>query len=290
MSRRAIASVAAAALRGRPRLLAPRSRTSRRAAPATASPCRRPRGPRRLAPAAPGRLAVSPGAILGGRCMVAGTLGGAAGAPVVVEQSDPSAGWMAVATAPADAAGALPRDLGAEPHRAVHAARAVVADDAQASAASAAALTGDVTVFRPAKATWYGPGFFGRRTACRRRMTRSLRGVAHKTLPCGTPVDVFYAGRTVRVPVVDRGPFENGAQWDLTQRTAQDLGIDRDRADRRRAPARRGDRPQPLAAASGLRRPDAGGARREDALVRAGDERLRGQAVVRARPRRRSRR
>jgi rare lipoprotein A (peptidoglycan hydrolase) len=29
----------------------------------------------------------------------------------------------------------------------------------------------------------------------------------------------------VVVPVIDRGPFANGADWDLTQATAQQLGI-----------------------------------------------------------------
>src|SRR4051812_9065746 len=64
-----------------------------------------------------------------------------------------------------------------------------------------------ITVYKPATATWYGPRFYGRRTACGLRMTRSLLGVAHKTLPCGTQVAVLYKGRSIVVPVVDRGPF-----------------------------------------------------------------------------------
>ena len=56
-------------------------------------------------------------------------------------------------------------------------------------------------------ATWYGPGFYGRRTACGVKMSRTLLGVAHKTLPCGTQVAVLYKGRRITVPVVDRGPF-----------------------------------------------------------------------------------
>ena len=41
----------------------------------------------------------------------------------------------------------------------------------------------------------------------RAELTRELVGVAHKTLPCGTKVEVSYAGRSIVVPVVDRGPY-----------------------------------------------------------------------------------
>jgi rare lipoprotein A len=49
-------------------------------------------------------------------------------------------------------------------------------------------------------------------------MTESLRGVAHKTLPCGTKITFRNPanGRTITVPVVDRGPYVDGRQWDLT--------------------------------------------------------------------------
>jgi hypothetical protein len=55
--------------------------------------------------------------------------------------------------------------------------------------------------------TWYGPGFYGNRTACGVRYGRYLRGVAHRTLPCGTMVKLRWRGLTTRVPVVDRGPY-----------------------------------------------------------------------------------
>jgi rare lipoprotein A (peptidoglycan hydrolase) len=50
-------------------------------------------------------------------------------------------------------------------------------------------------------------------------------GVAHRTLPCGTRVAIHYRGRSVTVPVVDRGPYTS-ATWDLTEATAQALGFD----------------------------------------------------------------
>jgi hypothetical protein len=102
--------------------------------------------------------------------------------------------------------------------------RAVLEPSGQAVAASASPEL-DITVHRPAIATWYGPGFYGRRTACGVRMTRSLLGVAHKKLPCGTEVAVLYKGRRITVPVVDRGPFRRGTRWDLTAATASALGF-----------------------------------------------------------------
>jgi peptidoglycan lytic transglycosylase len=76
-------------------------------------------------------------------------------------------------------------------------------------------------------ATWYGPGFFGRRTACGQVLRRSTVGVAHRRLPCGTQVTVYYRGRIATVPVIDRGPYAHRAAWDLTQATARQLGIER---------------------------------------------------------------
>lgn len=83
----------------------------------------------------------------------------------------------------------------------------------------------NLTVYKPAKATWYGPGFYGRTTACGLKMSRTLVGVAHRTLPCGTKVAVMYENRVLTVPVVDRGPYANGAKWDITYAAAQALGF-----------------------------------------------------------------
>jgi rare lipoprotein A (peptidoglycan hydrolase) len=66
--------------------------------------------------------------------------------------------------------------------------------------------------------SWYGPGFYGKRTACGLAMTERLVGVAHKSLPCGTLITFRNPanGRVVTAPVVDRGPYVAGRQWDLT--------------------------------------------------------------------------
>ena len=59
--------------------------------------------------------------------------------------------------------------------------------------------------------TWYGPGFYGNRTACGVRYTRRIVGVAHRTLPCGTLVEFKWHGITAVAPVIDRGPFASKA-------------------------------------------------------------------------------
>jgi rare lipoprotein A (peptidoglycan hydrolase) len=74
-------------------------------------------------------------------------------------------------------------------------------------------------------ATWYGPGLYGRRTACGQRLGRTTLGVAHRNLPCGTPVTLYYRGRFATVPVIDRGPHARGVTWDLTAATARSLGF-----------------------------------------------------------------
>jgi rare lipoprotein A len=83
-----------------------------------------------------------------------------------------------------------------------------------------------IMVYKPAIATWYGPGFFGQQTACGKVLSPDLQGVAHRSLPCGTQVALSYNGRSIVVPVIDRGPYGvAGADWDLTQATAAALGI-----------------------------------------------------------------
>ncbi len=79
--------------------------------------------------------------------------------------------------------------------------------------------------FRKSHASYYGPGFYGGRTACGGRLTPQTKGVAHKTLPCGTSVTFRYKGRQVTTKVIDRGPFIPGRDWDLTTATRNELGF-----------------------------------------------------------------
>ncbi len=81
-------------------------------------------------------------------------------------------------------------------------------------------------VRKTAIATWFGPGFYGQKTACGQTLTPLVVGVANRTLPCGTLVKVSYRGHRLVVPVIDRGPYANGADWDLTTEAAHTLGVE----------------------------------------------------------------
>jgi hypothetical protein len=82
-----------------------------------------------------------------------------------------------------------------------------------------------VTVYRQASASYYGPGLYGGALACGGTLEPGTLGVAHKTLPCGTRVRLRYRGRSITVPVVDRGPYVAGRDYDLTEATKERLGF-----------------------------------------------------------------
>jgi rare lipoprotein A (peptidoglycan hydrolase) len=73
------------------------------------------------------------------------------------------------------------------------------------------------------RATWYGPGLYGRRTSCGQALSSQLQGVAHRQLPCGTLVEFEWHGRRTVVPVIDRGPWSTTLEWDLTEATCRVL-------------------------------------------------------------------
>jgi rare lipoprotein A (peptidoglycan hydrolase) len=66
---------------------------------------------------------------------------------------------------------------------------------------------------------------YGLGLACGGVLGRDELGVAHKTAPCGTLITFNYAGRSLTVPVIDRGPFIAGREWDLTGATADALAF-----------------------------------------------------------------
>ena len=66
---------------------------------------------------------------------------------------------------------------------------------------------------------------YGLGLACGGVLGRQQLGVAHKTAPCGTLITFDYAGRSLTVPVIDRGPYIAGREWDLTGATAAALGF-----------------------------------------------------------------
>ncbi len=92
--------------------------------------------------------------------------------------------------------------------------------------ASTSTSTPQPTAHATSLATWFGPGFYGKETACGQTLTPRTVGVANRTLPCGTLVRVRYGHRVLTVPVLDRGPYSHiGADWDLTAGAARALGI-----------------------------------------------------------------
>ena len=82
---------------------------------------------------------------------------------------------------------------------------------------------GRLNVYRSASASWYGPGLYGNRLGCGGTLAPGRLGVAHKSLPCGSRVTLRHRGRSVRVRVIDRGPYVGGREYDLTEATARKL-------------------------------------------------------------------
>ncbi|MBJ7331677.1 MAG: hypothetical protein JHC95_17410 [Solirubrobacteraceae bacterium] len=212
-----------------------RSRTVLAALCAVSVTCPAAAGAQEPVPAAGGAgfgepaLAAEPAALNGRMTTLRGVRADAANKKVTVQRLLPAGGWQSLGDTTADPAGTF-----SLPWRAAevgrYALRTLIDGQAAAPIQAQTASTGpaapELVVYRPVKATWYGPGFFGRKTACGGRLRTGTRGIAHRTLPCGSIVEMTYGGRTTRVPVIDRGPFRPGVHYDLTQATARDLGFD----------------------------------------------------------------
>jgi rare lipoprotein A len=90
---------------------------------------------------------------------------------------------------------------------------------------SAASRARRLTSYHPAGASYYGPGLYGNDVACGGTLMPGTMGVANKTLPCGTKVKLRYRGRSVTAPVIDRGPYVAGRDYDLTEAVKDRLGF-----------------------------------------------------------------
>src|SRR5215218_2832809 len=81
--------------------------------------------------------------------------------------------------------------------------------------------------FQSGKASWYGPGFHGRKTASGEAFNSGDLTAAHRTLPFGSRVRVVNktTGRSVVVRINDRGPYAHGRIIDLSRASAQAIGL-----------------------------------------------------------------
>ena len=79
-------------------------------------------------------------------------------------------------------------------------------------------------------ASWYGPGFHGRKTASGERFDQDGMTAAHRNLPLGSLVRVtnLENGRKVTVEINDRGPYIRGRVIDLSRGAARRLGMVQD--------------------------------------------------------------
>jgi len=76
-------------------------------------------------------------------------------------------------------------------------------------------------------ASWYGPGFSGRKTASGEIFDETKFTAAHKTMPLGAKARVTHLenGTSVDVVINDRGPYIDGRMIDLSQAAAKALGM-----------------------------------------------------------------
>jgi rare lipoprotein A len=76
-------------------------------------------------------------------------------------------------------------------------------------------------------ASWYGPSFQGCRTSSGETFDMHQLSAAHKLLPMHTQVSVtnLENGKSIELPVNDRGPFVPGRVIDLSYGAARKLGI-----------------------------------------------------------------
>ncbi len=80
---------------------------------------------------------------------------------------------------------------------------------------------------RQGKASWYGPGFAGRKTANGERFNPRELTAAHKKLPFNTKVRVTHLnnGKSVIVRINDRGPYAGGRIIDLSKAAAREIDM-----------------------------------------------------------------
>ncbi len=84
-----------------------------------------------------------------------------------------------------------------------------------------------ITYIEQGIASWYGPGFHGRKTASGDTYDQNDMTAAHRKLPLGSEVTVtnLENGKSVEVEINDRGPYVGNRKIDLSKAAAKKLGI-----------------------------------------------------------------
>jgi rare lipoprotein A len=79
-------------------------------------------------------------------------------------------------------------------------------------------------------ASWYGPGFHGRKTASGEAYDQNDLTAAHRKLPLGSKATVtnLETGKEVEVEINDRGPYVKGRVIDLSKAAAEKLEMKED--------------------------------------------------------------
>ena len=77
------------------------------------------------------------------------------------------------------------------------------------------------------KASWYGPGFHGRKTASGEVYDQNSFTAAHKSLKFGTLLKItnLKNNKSVVIRINDRGPYIHGRDLDLSKAAASELGM-----------------------------------------------------------------
>ena len=91
----------------------------------------------------------------------------------------------------------------------------------------AQAQRASVVYVQKGQASWYGPGFHGRKTASGERFNQHALTAAHRKLPLGTRATVVNLanGKSVEVEINDRGPYARGRILDVSKAAAEQLGM-----------------------------------------------------------------
>lgn len=166
------------------------------------------------------RRATTFGLLAGLACLVACTTVSKPAVPPAPGSSAPATRVVPLARPISADAGGIPSSTAPVP---VPLPQLPAADDTPSTA-----LSGEVArELERGGASWYGPGFHGRRTASGERYNMHAFTAAHRTLPFGTLVRVrsLVNGREVEVRITDRGPFSAGRIIDVSRAAAQELGM-----------------------------------------------------------------